>query len=386
MSRLLIFDTHPIQYRSPVFTALFEKHPDLKVYFFNSHFNSRRWWFHERGKTPPQTWGIPLQNGFPNQVLQTEQGSAWTCWWTLNRVLREEKPEQVVLYGYYLPEHWMLRVLCRLRRIPVIFIGETFQKGNWSLRRLIKAPLRKFFFAGVSRFIAIGRKTEAYYRGLGIEEERIIPAKYCVDLSFFRQSPETALRTRNAWRQKYGIPENAFVVLFVGRLFERKRPQDVLEIQKALAHIPGTYSVVVGNGPLEKNLRSSSAHLPRMIWTGFQNQAGTRDAYYGSDVLFVPSEYETWGLVVNEAAACGLTSVLTDTCGVAGDLTVHGETGFVFPRGDVASALHWISRLKEDRSLCRSLGAAAREKVEKEYGISQFADAFVRALAPARLD
>lgn len=381
MSRLLIFDTHPIQYRSPVFTALFERRPNLKVFFFNSRFNSRRWWFHEMGKTPPQTWGIPLQNGFPNEVIGTESLSWWGCWKTLHGILKQEKPGQVAIYGYYLPEHWMLRILCTLHRIPLIFVGETFQSGNWSLRRLAKAPLRRFFFAGISRFIAIGRKTTDYYRALGIEECRIVPAKYCVDLAFFRQSAETAQRTRNAWRHKYGIPENAFVVLFVGRLFERKRPQDVLEIQKALAHVPGTYSVIVGNGPLEEDLRRNSSHLPGMIWTGFQNQAGTRDAYYGSDVLFVPSEYETWGLVVNEAAACGLTSVLTDTCGVADDLTVHGETGFVFPRGDVPSALHWISRLKEDRSLCRSLGAAAREKVEKEYGISQFAEAFVQALA-----
>ncbi len=382
MGRLLLFDTHPIQYRSPVFTQLYQRHPDMKVWFFNDHFDGNRWWFHEVGKIPVQTWGLPLQQGFPNEIIGTSSLGFWGAWKRFSALLDAEKPTRVAVYGYYLPEHWMLRLLCAYKRIPLIFVGETFESGKRGLRRWIKTPLRNFFFRGVWRFIAIGRKTADYYRRLGIGDARVVPAKYCVDLTFFRQTPEVAALTRTAWRTRHGIPADAFVVLFVGRLFERKRPQDVLEIQKALAGVPGTYSVIVGNGPLEESLHRSAAGIPRLIWAGFQNQAGTRDAYYGCDVLLVPSEYETWGLVVNEAAACGLPAVLTDTCGVAGDLTIHGETGFVYRRADVGSALHWLSRLKEDRALCRTLGQAAKERVEKEFGIGQFAEAFA-SLVPS---
>jgi glycosyltransferase involved in cell wall biosynthesis len=376
MSRLLIFDTHPIQYRSPVFASLYGRMKDLKVYFFNERFDGSRWWFHEVGKIPAQTWGLPLQEGFPNSVIHTDSLSITEKWKKLSAILEAERPDRVAVFGYYLLEHWLVRLLCVRHGIPLIFIGETFQSGQWSLRRLIKTPLRWFYFSGVRYFIPIGLKTLSYYRKLGISEQRLVPAKYCVDLTFFQQSPETAERTRKAWRARYGIPDSAFVVLFVGRLFERKRPQDVLSVQKALALVPGTYAVIVGNGPMEEALRRTAAGIPGLIWAGFQNQAGTRDAYYGSDVLFVPSEYETWGLVVNEAAACGLPTVLSDTCGVANDLIVHGETGYVFPRGDVASALHWISRLKQDPRLCKALGKGAREKVEREYHIGQFVDAF----------
>ncbi len=378
MSGLLIFDTHPIQYRSPLFQSLFKKNPALKVYFFNDRFDPHSWWFHEVGKIPAQNWGLPLNEGFPNKVIHTKGLSLKQKWNEIARILKLEKPKQVAVYGYYLPEHWIVRLLCSRLRIPLIFIGETFHSGPWSFRRLIKAPLRKFFFAGVRYFIPIGTKNHSYYRSLGICETRLIPARYCVDLAFFKQPKETVQSTRKAWRAQWGIPDSAFVVLFVGRLFERKRPQDVLEVQKTLALVPGTYSVIVGNGPLEESLKRGN--IPGMVWAGFQNQAGTRDAYYGSDVLFVPSEYETWGLVVNEAAACGLAAVISDTCGVAGDLTLHGETGFIYPKGDVASALHWISRLKQNRALCAELGENARTRVERHYALDQFVSAFSAAM------
>ncbi len=385
MDRLLIFDTHPIQYRSPVFSQLFRRHNDMKVFFFNAEFDDSRWWFHEIGKNPAQKWGLPLQQGFPNETLGTAQWSTIKTWRTLSQILKRENPSRVAIYGYYLPEHWILRVLCALNRIPLIFVGETFQSGGAGIRRWIKMPLRAFFFRGVWRFIAIGRKTQQYYRRLGLADSRIVSAKYCVDLTFFKQCNEVAQRTRLAWRQRHGIPNDAFVILFVGRLFERKRPRDVLEIHKALAQTPGTYSVIVGTGPLEAELKRTAQGIDRLIWLGFQNQAGTRDAYYGADVLLVPSQYETWGLVVNEASACGLPTVLTDTCGVAGDLVVHGETGFVYKRGDTSGALHWLSRLKEDRALCRKLGLAAKEKVEKSYSIEQFADVFASLLPTPEL-
>lgn len=383
MGRLLIFDTHPIQYRSPVFKEIRARRPDFKVYFFNHQFNGNHWWFHEVGKIPEQTWGLSLQDGFANEVIGTRALGLKGAWQAFRRILETERPEQVGVYGYYQTEHWMLRLLCARRGIPMIFVGETFLTGRWSLRRLIKMPLRAFFFKGVTHFIAIGKKTLDYYRSLGVAETRLVPAKYCIDLSFFKQPPELAAERRALWRLRFDIPADAVVLLFVGRLFERKRPQDVIEIHRRLAANPNVFTVMVGNGPLDESLRESTRGLDRLIWAGFQNQAGTRDAYYGADVLIVPSEYETWGLVVNEAAACGLPAAVTDTCGVAEDLTQDGRTGVVFPRGDIAAAVTALSCLIEYPDCRKRLGDAARQLVEKEYDVGQFADAFVKAI-PAR--
>jgi hypothetical protein len=156
MRRLVIFDTHPIQYRTPVFQALAQREPETRVYFFNAEFNARKWWFYEMGKTPRQVWGRTLDRGFANHVLDLDRLPLWAKWKRLVTVLERERPDAVAIYGYYLPEHWMLRVACARRKIPVIFIGETFAPSRSAWRGKLKAPLLRAFFRGVAQFIAIG--------------------------------------------------------------------------------------------------------------------------------------------------------------------------------------------------------------------------------------
>lgn len=380
MGPLLVFDTHPIQYRSPVFRDLFEKLPGMKVYYFDSTFDAKRWWFSEVGKTPKQQWEIPLLDGFPSEVIGTRDVGVRDRFKALKEILDREHPEAVAIYGYYLLEHWMLRWLCARRRIAMIFIGETFQNGRPSLRRLIKQVLRRWFFRSIDKFIAIGTKTMRYYRDLGIAPGRLVSAKYCVDRTFFQLPRPEAAHVRSEWRAALGIPSDAFVLLFVGRLFERKRPEDVFRIHQALSEDQRMFTVLVGNGPMETELRAQSQLLPRSHCIGFQNQGETRSAYYGADALIVPSEFETWGLVINEAACCGLPAVVTDTCGAADDLVVHGETGFVYPVGALSKAAALVGSLKDDGVLRHRLASNARSRVERDFDVSQFADAFLKAL------
>jgi glycosyltransferase involved in cell wall biosynthesis len=277
----------------------------------------------------------------------------------------------------------MLRWLCARYSIPIVFIGETFSDSNSLLRRFLKQPLRKYYFRGVSRFVAIGEKTSRYYQSLSVGTERIVQARYCTDVSFFRLSPEEAKATRRRWRKEMGLPEDAFVLLFVGRLFERKRPQDMIRLHQALKRDPRIHTVIVGNGPMEAALRGEGITEERLYFAGFRNQGQTRECYYGSDLLVVPSESETWGLVANEAFACGRPAIVTEQCGTAGDLVVHGETGFVYPVGDTSCAAALIAPLVGDPSSLARLGEEARRKVSSEYSIGQFAEAILQALEGA---
>jgi glycosyltransferase involved in cell wall biosynthesis len=72
--------------------------------------------------------------------------------------------------------------------------------------------------------------------------------------------------------------------------------------------------------------------------------------------------------------------VVTETCGVAGDLVRDGETGYVFRVGEIAAAATILKNLMRDHALRRRLGATVRERVTREYRPEQFADAFVQAL------
>ncbi len=371
VGRLLAFDTHPIQYRSPVFRELAGMLGSFRVIYFNDAFDSRKWWFSEVGKIPPQTWNLPLREGFESAVIHTRNDSPGRVWTQLRDILIRERPQAVLIYGYYQWEHWCLRLLCKRLGIALLFVGETFEKS----RSPVRGWLIRFFFAGVDDFISIGTKTHEYYGRLGIPEKRLWRAKYCTDVDFFRLSASRASEIRHDWRESLGIANSAFVALFVGRLFERKRPMDLVAIHRRLVGFPDYFTAVVGNGELGASLREASRELPNFRLLGFQDQPSIIRAYHGADILLVPSEFETWGLVVNEAAACGLASIVTDRCGASGDLVVEGKTGYIVPVGDIERFAAHLSRLQTDSGLLACLGMAARDLVTTEYAPHQFASA-----------
>jgi glycosyltransferase involved in cell wall biosynthesis len=128
------------------------------------------------------------------------------------------------------------------------------------------------------------------------------------------------------------------MVLFVGRFVSFKRPLDLV---RALAILKGeglpVRGVFVGNGDLYESIQSlgTSAGVP-LTMAGFRNQNELPAIYAAADVLVLPSSgEETWGLVVNEAMACGTPAVVSDAVGCVEDLIDPGETGERYPFGDV---------------------------------------------------
>jgi len=378
-SSLLIFDTHPIQYRAPVFKALSEKLNGTKVFFFNSCFDGKKWWFQEVDKIPKQDFGLSLQEGYSSTVIQTQNLTFFKKWKKLKRILLEEKPQAILIYGYYQTEHWILRLLSTQLKIPLLFVGETFDWRGSLLRKSIKKVVISSFFKSVSGFVSIGKKTWEYYRSWGIKENKITLAHYCTDPSSFLLSESEAQSARREVRNELGIGENAFVLLFVGRLFSRKRPWDLLAIHEKLKSYQSVQTVFVGNGELSESLQDEANSLKGVFFAGFKNQKEIKKYYYAADLLVVPSEFETWGLVVNEAFACALPALVTSTCGSAEDLVVPGQNGDVYNVGDIESAAQKIEKLLKQPGLSKTWGKNARKKILLEYQPEHFALSILNA-------
>ncbi len=384
--KFFVFDTHPIQYRSPVFRALAARMPGMKVFYFSDKFDGRKWWFHEVGKIPEQNWNLDLTTGFPSESLGELSTGAWKNYRTLSALLKREKPDAVLIYGYYLPQHWMLWWLCKNLDIPLLFIGETFSREGAGVRKWLKGVLQPLFFRGIKHFVSIGSRTQSFYLSFGTPQSKITSAHYCVDTKFFEMDSVQSQRVRTQVRERLGIAKDAFVLLFVGRLFERKRPWDMAKIHKGLIEKQNITTVIVGNGPLEHEMKKLAMETTQLLCVGFKNQAETRDLYHAADLLLVPSEYETWGLVINEAFAAGLPALVTPQCGAAGDLVVEGETGFVFPIGDTAAAVEKVRWCKEHPEEYAAMRVKAKQMVISEFGIEQFAEAVVTAVEIATQD
>ncbi len=216
----------------------------------------------------------------------------------------------------------------------------------WTLKtRLL---LRQF-----DGFLSPGQRVQEYLRWYGVPDYRVFRVPHAVDNDMFAataarfQHPEA----RAAARQRLGIAPDAFVPLFVGKLVPSKRPTNIVRAAARLGR--GVSVVFAGSGALEHELRTLATELGvdhRLI--GFLNQTELGKAYALADCLVLPSDYpETWGLVVNEALATGLPCVVSNAVGCAPDMIRDGESGYVYPLGNVeelAAAFVKIRRRKAE--------------------------------------
>jgi glycosyltransferase involved in cell wall biosynthesis len=116
-----------------------------------------------------------------------------------------------------------------------------------------------------------------------------------------------------------------------------------------------------------------------VLFYGFR-QIESLPVFYGLALAFIlPSISEEWGLVVNEAMACGLPVVVSEVAGCAPNLIHHGKTGFTFEPGNVTSLAGHLFHLSTDEGLRQNMAEAARKHIA-EWGLDRFRNGVRAAL------
>jgi glycosyltransferase involved in cell wall biosynthesis len=159
------------------------------------------------------------------------------------------------------------------------------------------------------------------------------------------------MEARTRVRTQLNIAPDVPVVLFAGKLLPFKRPLDLIAAA-AVAKAKGNEITVLvaGAGPLQDEVARFAREKGVLCHVlGFRNQSEMPETYAASDLLVLPSEHETWGLVANEALACGRPIVLSDTVGSAPDLALDQTVGRVFPLGDVSALADAICNLLQHK-------------------------------------
>ena len=135
---------------------------------------------------------------------------------------------------------------------------------------------------------------------------------------------------RREYREKFKIDKDEKVLIYSGRLIDIKNVESVI---KAISHLDrkDLTFLITGGGELEEELKILSEKLGvKTIITGFMSdQEELFKHYFVGDALILPSVYEPWGLVVNEAMFVGLPVLVSDICGCSLDLVKNGENGYI---------------------------------------------------------
>ena len=115
---------------------------------------------------------------------------------------------------------------------------------------------------------------------------------------------------------------------------------------------------------------------------GFLNQTQLATAYVAADALVLPSDcLETWGLVVNEAMACGLPIIASDQVGCVDDLVQNDKTGLIYPYGDIQALSSAMRQMVNNPVAARQMGITGSQLVQNNYTLTRAAQGISKAAA-----
>lgn len=358
---LAILTSHPIQYQVPIWRALAASDSvPFEVWYLTDH-GVKPYLDVQFGER--FAWDLEMLGGYPHRFLRVNSD------WNLRRFrgvklcenlaarLKEVGARALWVEGWRFSALWTAVACAKRAGVDVWLRGESNDlKTDPCWKRMPKRMILGRHFRQIDRFLCIGSANRRLYESYRVPHHKLVAAPYCVDNDRFAEQATQLRGRRQEIRARWRIPPEAFCVLFCGKFIEKKHPMDVVLAAKRLQQSQGErrpiHVLFVGAGALGNELRkhcriafdvepppsgrSDDAGDATASFVGFLNQTEIPAAYVAADALVLPSDAgETWGLVVNEAMACGLPAIVSDQCGCAEDLSARVDPHLVFRRGDI---------------------------------------------------
>jgi glycosyltransferase involved in cell wall biosynthesis len=383
--RLAFLSTHPIQYQAPLFVEMARRSGvELTVLFCNDH-GVRPSLDIQFGKVI--RYDVPLLEGYEHRFLSNVARRPRVSPTGLVNpeilaLLTRGEFDACVVHGYdYITS--LMAFLGPRRHTRLLLRGESHLVPRRSLStRVVKQVFLRTLFSRIDHFLPIGTLNRAYYASYGVPASRMTLAPYAVDNGYFFARSAEARRDPSATRRRLGVPDSIPLFLFAAKLIPKKRPLDALRAFAKVRTRSRSGLLYVGDGAMAGDLDREivSLGLERDVFRlGFRNQSELPAIYGACDVLVLPSDNEPWGLVVNEAMACGLAAIVSDHVGSGPDLVDPQHT---FPAGDVDRLAEIMATLAGDSAHLAAARAAAAARIAG-WDCQHAADGILRGVRTA---
>jgi glycosyltransferase involved in cell wall biosynthesis len=345
-------------YRIPVFNCLARiEGIDLHVIFLAENDPETRSWLVYKNEIQ-----------FSYEVLHSYRVNCGRYKLLFNRgvcnVLSRTAPDVIVCGGYNYVASWQSLSWARRNGIPFLLWSESHARDRRRNNRFIER-LKTHFIRRCSAFIVPGKAASHYLTAFHIARERIFVAPNAVDNDLFGQIARGVREQAAIERLQLGLPQRFFI--FVGRLVIEKGVFDLLSAYRRLD--PGIACTVglvfVGDGPARTELEKAARDIAAgsIQFRGFVQREMLARYYALSDALVFPTHTDTWGLVVNEAMACGLPVVCADVAGCAADLIKEGWNGRVIRANDINQLTCVLEELITQRQSLAAMGENSRKRI-----------------------
>ena len=375
MKRRVVILTEIIApYRIPVFNALAAR-PDIDphVIFFSETDPSLRQWHVYKDEIKFSYEVLPSWRqrlGRYNLLLNAGVGAA----------LRRANPDAIICGGYSYLAAWQAAAWAKRRGVPLLLWSESTAHD---IRRCYPAvEFMKLRFRRLCRaFVAAGKSSRDYLLALGAPDRSTFIAPDAVDVKLYSRLAENGRRHADEVRARHGLPSRYF--LYVGRLIKEKGIFDLLSAYAKLDEPTRSQIglVFVGEGPSRKELvrRKADIRPGRVEFCGWVHREQIPEIYSLAEALIFPTHSDPWGLVVNEAMACGLPIIASDVAGCVPDLVENGKNGFIVPPKDVEGLARAMEQLFRQPDLAAQMRIHSAQRI-RGYTPEACAEGLMRAV------
>ena len=355
--RVALVTNIPAPYRLPVFDRLAEVPGiDLCAFFCS-------------GREPDREWDLRESNF--KQVFLRERFISFRgrfihanpdVWGHL----RAFRPHVVITTGFN-PTHLLAYAYARFYRTRHVAMTDGTYQSEEKFS-LIHRWVRRVVYSGTQAFIGASNGSFELYRSYGIDSQCLFKSHLCANNSAFFNAPPA---------------EKRFDFIFCGRFVALKNPLFAIDVAQHVSHQIGRRVSIlfVGSGQMEAEMRAAAVAAAKevdCVFSGFARQNELPQLYGSARILIFPTQWDTWGVVANEACAAGLPVLVSPKAGSAGELVRDGENGYVLP----LNIQEWASaavRLLSDSTLYASMAARSRALVQ-EYSFENAAAGIASAV------
>ncbi len=363
--KILYFTNILAPYRIGLFNKLNEIfNGDIKFYFDGKTEINRKWKIPEAElKFRYEINNAPYISTVSYSVNKSElQRFIYFPFYIFKIVLRE-KPEIILTSEFGLRTLFAL-IAGKLVGAKTFILSEVTSQSESNIN-FIRSHIRKFLAKLSDGGIAFGRKSAGYLLSLGFSQNDIVISPEAIDNSYFEKLSGNITK-KNA-RAKLDIPNDKFVFLYVGQFIQRKGLDLYLKaIDRFLSGINSGDVLFLFAGGNENEFKKVTGIKPYDNFKIIDYVQSDRlvDIYKASDCLILPTRNDVWGLVVNEAVACGLPVAVSEFAGSAGDLIQDKQSGLVFNPFDEISFAEVLEFCFVNRTQLERFAINAKSKLE----------------------
>lgn len=374
-TKIAIIDTMIRPYRIPLFSRLADiPNVDLHVYFMAASEKNRRW----KPKLSGQ-FKYKVLPDFPINFYIKDPFSYHINPSIIWELIRNDY-DIILSLSYATFTNQVAFFYSKICKKPFILWGENTMNQPSFLRK-VSLPLVKFMVRHSDALIPCGTRAKEYLIYLGASPEKIFTACYTVDTDFFKLQSSKLKTRKEKLKDEVGIKSRE-VILYVGQLIERKGLKYLLRAYSRLKDDFDVALLVVGDGYQKKELKDLclKENIEDVFFVGFKQLEELPKYYAISDIFVLPSTEEAFGLVKNEAMACGLPVIATDRDGGSVDLIKDGVNGYVVEAKNVEQLYQAMSKILSHPELKQSMGNKSQQIIDGGFSLDHAKQGFISAI------